>query len=439
MDFKMPYEIDTAIDLLQRSGFEAYLVGGAVRDFIMGIEPNDFDLTTNASPNEIKIVFQDYNQFVNSGFDHGTVSVIINDKTIEITTYRGDEDTLLSDLSKRDFTINAIAYNKNRGFIGLKEDNEIIGIKDIEYRVIRCVNSPRDRFNEDPLRILRALRLAITLDFNIENFTSKLMHYYKDLLKNVSIERIREEFNRIIVSPNAPKYLHEYRDIIAVFIPEIEDMFDFDQKNRYHPNDLYTHTINVLAKVSPDLETKLAAFFHDIGKPHAIVYDKDLGDKYYHFYDHPEVGAKMTKVILKRLKMPKTLIDDVVTLVLYHDYFFSLSMKNTRRLLNKLGPNADELFLKLLDLKNADYLDHQNLEGLIVDLTKVKENYEVIKKENQAYQIKDLAIGGNILFEYGYRGEEIGKKLNQILDLVIDGKIENTKENIINYLDNENK
>lgn len=439
MEFKMPYEIDLAIDLLQRSGFEAYLVGGAVRDFIMGIEPNDFDITTNATPKEIKNVFVDYNQFVNSGFDHGTVSIIINDKTIEITTYRGDEDNLLSDLAKRDFTINAIAYNKNRGFIGQMEDDKIVGIEDIKYKVIRCVNSPRDRFNEDPLRILRALRLAITLDFNIENFTKKLMFYYKDLLKNVSIERIREEFNRIIVSPNAPKYLHEYRDIIAVFIPEIEDMFDFDQKNRYHPNDLYTHTINVLAKVSPELEVKLAAFFHDIGKPHAIVYDKDLGDKYYHFYDHPEVGAKMTLTILKRLKMPKTLIDNVVTLVRFHDYFFSLSIKNTKRLLNKLGPNSDELFLKLLDLKNADYLDHQNLGDLVVDLTKVKENYDIIKREHQAYSLKDLAIGGNILFEYGYRGEEIGNKLNQILDLVIDGKIENNKESIINYLDSENK
>ena len=439
MEFKMPYEVDLAIDLLQRSGFEAYLVGGAVRDFLMGIKPSDFDLTTNATPQEIKTVFKDYNQFNNNGLDHGTVSVIINNETIEITTYRGDEDTLISDLAKRDFTINAIAYNKNRGFIGQKEDDELLGIEDIKYRVIRCVNSPVDRFNEDPLRILRALRLAITLDFNIENITSKFMFYYKDLLKNVSVERIREEFNRIIVSPNAYKYLHEYRDIIAVFIPEVEDMFDFDQKNKYHPNDLYTHTINVLKEVDSNIKVKLAAFFHDIGKPHSIVFDKNLGDKYYHFYNHPIVGEKMTRTIMKRLKMPKTMIDDVATLVLYHDYEFSLSIKNTKRLLNKLGNNADELFLLLLDLKQADYKDHVNLEGKIVDLDKVKENYELIKKEHQCYSIRDLVIGGNVLFEYGYRGEEIGKKLNEIVDLVIDGKIENTQESIINYLDKENK
>lgn len=230
MQFKLPYEVELAIDILQRNGFEAYLVGGAIRDFIMGLEPNDFDITTNATASEISNAFNDYNQFSNSGFEHATISIIINEKVIEITPFRGDEDTLISDLGKRDFTINALAFSKNRGLIGLKEGDNFIGVDDINYRVIRCVNSPVDRFNEDPLRILRAIRLAVTLDFNIESFTKMMIFQYKHLLKDVSIERIREEFNRIIVAPKAPEYLMEYRDVFAVFIPEIADMFDFDQK-----------------------------------------------------------------------------------------------------------------------------------------------------------------------------------------------------------------
>ncbi len=438
MEFRLPYEVDLAIDILQRNGFEAYLVGGAVRDFIMGIAPNDFDITTNATSSEIRNAFNDYNQYSNSGFEHNTISIIINDKIIEITPYRGDEDTLLSDLGKRDFTINALAFSKNRGLIGQKEGENYIGVDDINYRVIRCVNSPVDRFNEDPLRILRAIRLAVTLDFNIEAFTKRMIFQYKDLLRNVAIERIREEFKRIIVAQNAPKYLKEYRDVFAVFIPELEDMFDFDQKNKYHPNDLYTHTLNVLNEVKPDLETKLAALLHDIGKPQSVVFDKDLGDKYYHFYNHPVQSEKMARVILKRLKFSKNMIDNICKLVLYHDYNFSLSIKNTKRLLNKLSPDEDLLLPKLLDLKNADYLDHQNIEQFIVDLDKVYDNYLKIKAEKEAFTVKDLAIGGNVLFNYGYEGEQISKKLNEILDLVIDEKIENTKEDIIKYLDNDN-
>lgn len=439
MQFKLPYEVELAIDILQRNGFEAYLVGGAIRDFIMGLEPNDFDITTNATASEISNAFNDYNQFSNSGFEHATISIIINEKVIEITPFRGDEDTLISDLGKRDFTINALAFSKNRGLIGLKEGDNFVGVDDINYRVIRCVNSPVDRFNEDPLRILRAIRLAVTLDFNIESFTKMMIFQYKHLLKDVSIERIREEFNRIIVAPKAPEYLMEYRDVFAVFIPEIADMFDFDQKNKYHPNDLYTHTLNVLSLVKPDLTTKLAAFFHDIGKPQSVVFDRDLGDRYYHYYNHPVAGEKMTRVILKRLKMSNSMIDDVCKLVLYHDYNFSLSMRNTRRLLNKLYPNEDYLLPRLLDLKHADYVDHVNIEQFIIDLDKVYENYEQIKALRQAFTVKDLAVNGNVLAEYGFKGEAIGKKLNEILDLVIDGKIENTKEEIRKYLDNLDK
>ena len=264
-----------AIDLLKSNGFEAFLIGGSVRDYIMGLPIGDIDITTNATPQQVKSVFCDF-RVIETGIKHGTVTVLIDNEPLEITTYRSEgaysdnrhpdcvtfSQSLSDDVVRRDFTMNAIAYDFSDGFCDL-----VGGIKDINNQTIRCIGDAETRFREDALRILRALRFSSVLGFSIEKNTEKAIHKCKDLLKNISAERIREEFTKLICGKNAFSVLQEYSDVISVFIPEIQRCVGFEQKNRHHCYDVYTHTLKAVEKSKADAVIRLSLFFHDIGKP----------------------------------------------------------------------------------------------------------------------------------------------------------------------------
>lgn len=441
MDIKieLPDYVEEVLNKLMDSGYEAYVVGGAIRDSILGKEPHDYDIATNARPQQIMEVFNDGYEVVPTGLQHGTVTVVINHIPIEITTYRCDGkysdgrhpddvsfvDTIKEDLSRRDFTINAMAYNHKDGLV-----DPFNGLEDMKHGLIRCVGNPAARFGEDALRIMRAIRFACQLNYNIAPYTSIQIHNMCDNLKNISIERICNEFCTIARTDIFSQVLDIYTDVFLVFIPEIKDMIGLEQNNPWHIYDVYGHTYNAVENCdSNSLITKLAVFFHDIGKPYCY---QDEEDSIRHFKGHPKVSAEMTDKIMRRMKFSNEVRGKVVELVSYHDAEIKPGCKYIKRWLNKIG---EEQFRRLLDVQRADALA-QNLElsqYKIDNIEIIKEELEKVIAEQQCFSLKDLAINGKYLIDNGFKeGKIIGEILNKLLKEVIDGKIENDKDILLN-------
>ncbi len=439
-DIFIPEFCEKIIECLNAQGFEAYLVGGCVRDSLMGKTPHDYDIATNATPSEMKKAFCDL-KVVSTGEKHGTLTVIVDNNAVEVTTYRIDGDycdnrrpqfveftrNIEEDLSRRDFTVNALAYNKKSGLIDL-----FCGENDIKNKIIKCVGEPDKRFLEDSLRILRALRFASCLGFEIEKNTAKSIIKNKDLLKNISAERIFLEFKQLLQGENAEKILIDFKEVFAVFIPEIRPCFDFDQKTKYHQYDVYTHIVKTVSACESDEILRLACFFHDIEKPSVFFTDENgVG----HFYGHPKPSAETTRAVLKRLKADNKTIETVVDLVLYHDRQIATSEKSVKRFLSKTSP---EFFKHLIKIKRADSLAHakeyQNKEEYYNSLLQILEK---IEKEEQCFKIKDLKINGNDLINLGFCGEKIGIVLKKLLAGVIDEKVKNEKQELLSYIKKE--
>ncbi|MBR5773515.1 MAG: HDIG domain-containing protein, partial [Clostridia bacterium] len=306
MKIALPACIQYVISTLNDNGYESFIVGGCVRDYLMGKTPHDYDVTTSATPEQVKTCFNN-NKVIETGIKHGTVTVLVDGESVEITTYRIDGEykdnrhpelvtfskTIDEDLRRRDFTVNAIAYNPEKGFVDLFN-----GIQDIKNGVISCVGNPDERFNEDGLRILRALRFTSVLDFEISKETSDSIHRNKMLILNVSPERIWTEFKKLLCGKNVRRVLLEYSDVIGVFIPEILDSVGFEQNNPYHCYDVLTHTAHAVENAPDDVVIRLAAFFHDIGKPSVYSEDENGG----HFYSHAKVSEEITNAVLTRLR-----------------------------------------------------------------------------------------------------------------------------------------
>lgn len=433
MKILLPENVRKLIQCLKDNNYEAYVVGGCVRDSIMGSVPHDWDICTNAKPNEIKKCFESLKTFDN-GIKHGTISVIIDNEIFEITTYRIDgeykdnrhpesvifTDDITKDLSRRDFTVNAMAYNEEKGLI-----DPFNGKIDLENRIIRCVGDSNKRFIEDALRILRALRFASCYGFSIEKFTSSSIRKYACLLNNIAYERISEEFNKLLCGINSELILNEYNDVISVFIPEITSMFNYNQHTKHHCFDLWKHTTHSVGLIEPILILRMTMLLHDIGKPDACRIDSDgVG----HFKGHPKHSSVKADVILHRLKYPTDFICKCITLIKYHDVRFNTTKRQLKHIMNTIGIENTEFLIKVQYADIMAQSDYKRFEKL-QKLNFASELFKEILLNEECFTLKQLKINGNDLKNIGIRdGILIGKILKRLLNLVIEDKIENNKE-----------
>ena len=433
----LPKDVEEILKTLNKNGHSAYVVGGCVRDSILKRPIHDWDICTSATPNEMLEIFKD-RRVIETGLQHGTITVVVNGESYEVTTYRIDgvysdnrrpdsvtfTDKLVEDLRRRDFTINAMAYNDDEGLI-----DPFDGLKDIEWQKIRCVGSAKDRFGEDALRILRAIRFASQLEFAMMPETLyEINQQYKNL-ENISIERINSEFCKIASSSDFCVQMVLFQDVFALFMPELKDMFDFPQNNPYHDYDVYGHTIHAVEHCeSEDLTVKLAVFFHDIGKPHSY---QDGEDGIRHFKGHGRVSAEITDNIMKRLRFDNETRNNVVELVYYHDATFEVGKKYVKRWLNKIG---EEQFRRLLEVRKADILGQKpDFEQSRIDkVNNIEQILEEVLQEDECFSLKDLAVNGKDLMNIGYKsGRQLGTALQGLLDCVIGEEVNNNKEEVL--------
>lgn len=441
LKIEIPSGANEIIHSLQNNGYEAFLCGGAVRDSILGRPIHDYDITTSATPDEMMEVFKG-KRIIETGLQHGTITIVIDGEGYECTTYRIDGNysdsrrpdsvtftrNLKEDLKRRDFTINAMAYNDEVGLV-----DPFNCMEDIEHYKIRCVGRAEDRFSEDALRILRAIRFASQLGFVVDSDVSLNIHKMYKNLENISIERINSEFCKIALSSEFYIQIVLFREVFSLFIPEIKDMFGFQQNNPYHMYDVWNHTVHAIEYCEPDdLVTRLVVFFHDIGKPHCY---QDGEDSIRHFKGHGRVSADMTDAIMKRLRFDNDTREKVVQLVYYHDATFEVGEKYIKRWLNKIG---EEQFRRLLNVRRADikaqaYIEQESRLQKINNIEYIVE--EVLQKD-ECFSLKDLAVNGKDLIEIGYKpGKEIGNTLNCLLQLVIEGVYLNEKSELLKYVE----
>lgn len=417
----MPKDVKFIIDTLQNNGYEAYIVGGCVRDSILNKDPKDWDITTKAKPEEVIKVFD---KVILTGLKHGTVTVIVNKESYEVTTYRTDgeyEDnrhpkevkfvnSLKEDLARRDFTINAMAFNGNSGLV-----DYFGGMKDLRDKIIKTVGEPEKRFNEDALRMLRAIRFSAQLDFKIDKSVLNEIKNLKDNIKNISKERIREEFNKILL--NAPRKVDVLKEceLLEYIIPGIRDLYDFDQNNPYHIYDLYNHTIAAIEAIESVLHLRLTMMLHDLGK----VKTKSTDEKgISHFYVHAKESVVMAEKILGNLKYDNETKSKVLTLIQYHDCTLKTKI-SIKRMLNRIG---EDLLRDLIKVQRADVLSQNPIyaKERLDNLIEVESSLSSILAQNECFNLKDLKINGGDLINLGFnKGKEIGETLNYLLELVI--------------------
>ncbi len=435
MKIIIPKKVKKILGILEENGFKAYIVGGCVRDYLLGKSPYDFDICTDSMPeNTAKIFRKNGFAVIETGLKHGTVTINYKDENYEITTFRSENEyqdnrrpkevtfqkNIADDLKRRDFTINAMAYSEKSGLIDLFE-----GEQDIKKREICCVGDTNKRFEEDALRIMRGIRFASTLGFEVEEKTKNAMISQKNLLKNISFERINDELSKLLLGENVYKILMDYREIITEIIPEMSACFDFIQHSKHHCYDVYTHIAKSVENAPKSLEIRLCMLLHDIGKPHTFNKDVKTG----HFYGHEKVSAEMAKNILNRLKYSKKITQKVVELIAQHDNRYPPTEKNVKKYLSKFG---EEFFFEQLEIRLSDTLaqsdfDRESKVNTIVECKKIGE--EVIEKM-QCFSLKDLQIDGKKIADLGFKGAKIGEILNVLLNEVIEGNLENNLEKL---------
>lgn len=429
-------EAEYIINTLNNNGFEAYAVGGCVRDMLLGLAPADWDICTSASPKETEICF-DNHTVLETGLAHGTVTLILNHKPYEITTFRCDGDysdnrhpnnvqfvkNIEEDLKRRDFTINAMAYN------GKKLIDLFGGREDLYSGIIRTVGNAEKRFQEDGLRILRGLRFGARLNFKIDYSTALAMLNNKHLLDNIAKERIYKELKQFIVSKSAGSFLMEYRDIFAQIIPELRAMFDFNQHSKYHCYDVWEHTVKALDHAPNKLDIRLAVLFHDIGKPHCFTID-EKGEG--HFYGHGKISKEIAKEVLSKLKTDNKTKETVLTLVENHDVIIEPTKKAVKRRLVKLQKDN---FEKLLIVKECDTMGQSEKvrRDKLKYLQEIKRIYNEILDEEQCLSLKELAVSGKDIIRLDVKeGREIGNILNTLFELVVSESLPNEYDTLIN-------
>lgn len=430
---QIPEHALTVVERLERYGYEAYVVGGCVRDSLLGRNPKDWDVCTNALPEEVLRVFKRFH-VIKTGLQHGTVTVMVSHQPVEVTTFRIDGvytdnrhpdsvnfvSRVEEDLARRDFTINAMAYNPTRGLV-----DAFGGQEDLRAGIIRCVGEPDARFNEDGLRILRALRFAARYDFGIETETAFSIHRNRHLLENVSVERIFVELKGILVGEGVLGMMQAFPDVFAVIIPELAPTVGFDQHNPHHCYDVWTHIAHAVQAAPADEVLRLALLLHDMAKPATYTLGEDGKG---HFYNHGQVGADMARDILLRLKSDTATLQNVVTLVREHDSVLPTTAPGMRRLIGKLGV---ETLQQLLSIKQADMAaqsTHER-EQKQATLRNARLLLEDVLDEPAAFTVGDLAITGRELIAMGLKpGPAMGAILKTLLAEVQDEQLDNTRE-----------
>lgn len=436
MRIQVPEKANQVISVLTEAGFEAYVVGGCVRDAILGRTASDWDITTNARPEQVKALFP---RTVDTGLQHGTVTVLQGKEGFEVTTYRIDGEyldgrhpeqvtftpSLLEDLKRRDFTINAMAYNDKEGLVDAFD-----GLGDLERGQIRCVGNPGERFTEDALRILRAVRFSAQLGFGIEEKTQAALSEFAPRLSKVSAERIQTELVKLLVSPHPEVFRTVWETgISAVILPEFDRCMETGQNNPHHCWSVGEHTLHALPFVEAQKALRLAVLLHDIGKPLTRTTDAEGID---HFYGHAEKGAELAGRIMRRLKFDNDTRKRVVKLVQTHDDLQTgTTQRSVRRAVHRIGA---EVFPDYLKVRRADIMaqNPEVREEKLGKLAEVEAVYQRILEEQNCLSLKDLAVTGKDLIEVGIEpGPELGRILNELLELVIEHPEYNTKEYLL--------
>ncbi len=433
MVINIPLYVEFVLNRLEENGYEAFIVGGCVRDALLGEEPNDFDVTTNALPEEVENVFRDKTT-INVGKQFGTIVVHLNEGDVEVTTYRSEGDyvdgrrpewikflsSIEKDLSRRDFTINAIAYNNRSGFI-----DPFNGIEDLKNKRLVTVGNPVDRFSEDYLRIMRVVRFACKLNFDIEDKTYAAGKKLSENISKVSVERIRQEFFKVLLceKPSIGIKLMEELELLEFILPELIPTIGFEQHNPHHDKDVYNHILCVVDYSPTILSVRLAALLHDIGKPFTFTLGDDgIG----HFYGHDRLSVEIGEKVLKRFKCSNDFTEKVLILVKEHmNKYGNFSDKGVKRLIRRVG---EKNIFNLFDLQKADRKCSSS-EASIDNILELEGRVKKALEENEAFDIKHLKIDGNDIINLGYsEGKIIGDILEFLLDIVIEDPSKNSKE-----------
>ena len=428
----IPKNVEIILDELNKAGYEAYIVGGAVRDYILKKEPKDWDITTSATPDKVKEIF---NKTIDTGLKHGTVTAMMDGVGYEITTFRIDGNysdgrhpdkilyttNLEEDLKRRDLTINAMAMDKNENIIDI-----FGGIKDLEDGIIRTVGNPNDRINEDALRMLRAIRFSAVLDSVLDENLYNAIKENKELIKNVSWERIEAEITKILLSDNPERLLDIYNlGLMEYIMPEFEQMVDCKQVNPHHKYDVALHTLSATKQIEKDKILRYTMLFHDIGKPDC----KTTKDGIDHFYNHPYRSVEIAKPILERFRLPRKDIDEILSLIKNHDKHITKESKTRRFLANHTDEYIERLKkVQLADVAaQSDYLRDEKIENINKFFDKVNE----FKETEGRITKKDLKINGNDLLSIGFRGPAIGDEIDRLYDIVLSDPTFNDYDKLI--------
>ncbi|MBQ8040018.1 MAG: CCA tRNA nucleotidyltransferase [Lachnospiraceae bacterium] len=434
----LPKNVEYIITTLENAGFEGYAVGGCVRDTLLSKNPDDWDITTSASPEQAKKLFA---KTIDTGIQHGTITVLLGKETYEVTTYRIDgeyEDrrppteviftsNLLEDLKRRDFTINAMAYNEKSGIV-----DEFGGMDDLENGIIRCVGNPKERFTEDALRMMRAVRFSGQLGYEIEDETANAVKELAPTLQKISAERICTELTKLMVSAH-PEYLQKAYELgmTKVILPEFDAAMGMEQNNPHHMYSVGEHILHSMTQIRADKILRFTMLFHDLGKALTKTTDEEGID---HFHGHAGLSAEIADKVMKRLRFDNDTRLKVVKLVKYHDLKVKLTPKHVRKAIVTLG---EDLFPLLLEVKRADFLaQSQYLRGEKEEELKELENlYKQILEENNCISLKDLAVTGSDLIQAGMKpGKAIGDVLQQLFEMVLEQPECNTKEYLMSQL-----
>lgn len=439
---QVPAPVRVVMAQLNAAGYEAFIVGGCVRDALLGREPHDWDMTTNATPDQMKQAVS--YPSIDTGLKHGTITFVVDHEPIEVTTYRTEgtysdgrhpdsiafASTLTEDLARRDFTVNAMAWADSSGVV-----DPFGGMGDLDDKVLRCVGVAEERFSEDGLRVMRALRFSAVYGFELEEQTARAAHAKKWMLSAVSEERISTELTKMLQAPDGDHLatiVKQFSDVMVQIMPELAPTIGMDQDNPHHDRDCWTHMVDVMAHVEPDLVLRLAALVHDVGKPSCKVKGPDGVS---HYYQHAEEGARITQQMLRRLKFPRRVIDEVVFLVAQHDSWPAPTQRSARRFLVRCGD--EQTAYKLLALMKADRSAHapRSVTDKLDDLDVFGIILASVLKEDTAFTVKDLEVGGRDLIDMGWKpGPDLGKELQRLFDLVVAGDIPNERAALLEVI-----